>query len=55
MKKKTKWDFFAINRRMNGNWNGGKNFVTGDTKKITKGEELKLNRKELNLTKCKSR
>lgn len=32
MKKKTKMDFLAINRMMNGNWNA-------------KGDELKLNRK----------
>jgi hypothetical protein len=55
LKKKTKWDFLAINRRMNGNFNGGENQFTGRSKKITKGEEMKLNQKELNLTKCKSR
>ena len=54
MKKKTKWDFLAINRRMNGNWNGGNSYF-GETKKITKGEEMKLNNKELNLIRCKSR
>ena len=55
MKQKTKYDFLAINRHMNGNWNGGNSQFFGPTKKITKGEELKLNQKELNLTKCKSR
>lgn len=40
---------------MNGNWNGGNAPFIGATKKITKGEEMKLNQKELNLTKCKSR
>lgn len=42
MKQKTKFDFLAINRRMNGNWNGGGSPFIGPTKKITKGEELKL-------------
>ncbi len=58
MKKKTKWDFLAINRRMNNNFNAKSDFFceigTGN-KNITKGEEMKLNQKELNLTKCKSR
>ena len=40
-KKKNKYDFLLINRCMNGNWNGGKSFF-GETKKITKGEEIKL-------------
>ena len=42
MKQKAKFDFLAINRRMNGNWNGGDSPFIGPTKKITKGEELKL-------------
>lgn len=47
MKKRlTKYDFLAINRRMNGNFNGGNGWFTGPSKKLTKGEEMKLNRKE---------
>ena len=45
MKKLGKFDFLAINRRMNGNWNGGDSQFFGKTKNITKGEELKLARK----------
>lgn len=45
MKQKNKYDFFAINRVMNGNWNGGKNFF-GETKKLVHNEELKLKRFE---------
>lgn len=46
MKKKlTKYDFLAINRRLNQNFNGGSSYF-GNTKKIEHGEELKLNRKE---------
>lgn len=46
MKKKlNKYDFLAINRRMNQNFNGGKSWF-GETKKITKGEEMKLNKLE---------
>ena len=41
IKKKNKYDFLLINRCMNGNWNGGNSF-SGETKKITKGEEIKL-------------
>lgn len=55
MKKLNKFDFLAINRRMNGNWNGGENQFTGRTKKITKGEELEMMRKLQRSTKCKSR
>ena len=40
-KNKNKYDFLLINRFMNGNWNGGKSFC-GETKKITKGDEIKL-------------
>ena len=43
-KKLNKFDFLAINRIMNGNWNGGDNML-GPTKKITKGEELEMLRK----------
>lgn len=46
MKKKlNKIDFLAINRIMNGNWNG-KHDVFGATKKVSDGEILKLNREE---------
>lgn len=46
MKKKlTKYDFFAINRRLNRNYNAPQNYC-GVVKKISHGEELKLNRKE---------
>lgn len=45
MKQKTKFDFLAINRRMNGNWNGGDSPFIGPTKKITKGEKLEMLRK----------
>ena len=45
MKKLGKFDFLLINKRMNGNWNGGENQFTGRTKKITKGEELEMLRK----------
>ena len=51
MKKLNKFDFLAINRRMNGNWNGGENPFLGKTKKITKGEELKMFRKLQRTTK----
>lgn len=44
-KKKTKWDFLAINRRLNQNYNGS-SFLGCSRKNITKGEELKLNLKE---------
>ena len=44
-KKLNKFDFLAINKTMNGNFNGGSNQFTGPTKKITKGEELKMLRK----------
>ena len=44
-KKKTKWDFLAINRRLNQNYNGS-SFLGCATKNITKGEELKLSFKE---------
>lgn len=44
-KKKTKWDFLAINRRLNQNYNGS-SFLGFPVKNITKGEELKLNLKE---------
>lgn len=54
MKKLNKFDFLVINRSLNGNWNGGENQFTGKTKKITKGEELKILRK-LQTTKSKSR
>ena len=55
MKKKSKFDFLEINRKMNGNWNGGDSQFFGPTKKITKGEELELLRKLQRTTKCKSR
>lgn len=55
MKKLKKLDFLAINRRMNGNWNGGESPYTGPTKKITKGEELEMARKLQRTTKRKSR
>ena len=46
MKKKlNKIDYLAINRIMNGNWNG-KHDVFGVTKKASDGEILKLNREE---------
>lgn len=46
MKKKTKMDFLAINRMMNGNWNAkGDFFNPKGNKNIDKGDELKLNRK----------
>lgn len=44
-KQKTKFDFFAINRAMNQNFNGKKDYF-GWNKKLDKGEEMKLNRKE---------
>jgi len=44
-KKKTKWDFLAINRRLNQNYNGS-SFLGFLVRNITKGEELKLNFKE---------
>lgn len=55
MKKLNKFDFLAINKRMNGNWNGGEKLFIGKTKKITKGEEFKMLRKFQRTTKCKSR
>ena len=55
MKKKSKYDFLAINKRMNGNWNGGDNPFVGPTKNITKGEELKMLNKLQRTAKCKSR
>lgn len=46
MKKKlTKYDFLAINRRLNQNFNLTQDYC-GAIKKITHGEELKLNLKE---------
>ena len=49
MKQKlNKYDFLAINRRMNQNFNA-KNFLGFKIKNISKGEALKLNRKEHNL------
>lgn len=46
MKKKlTKYDFLAINRRLNQNFNVTQDYC-GAIKKITHGEELKLNRVE---------
>lgn len=54
MKKLKKLDFLAINRCMNGNWNGGESYV-GPTKKITKGEELEVARKLQRITKGKNR
>jgi hypothetical protein len=46
MKKKlTKYDFLAINRRLNQNYNAPQDYC-GVVKKITHGEELKLNRME---------
>lgn len=44
-KKKTKWDFLAINRRLNQNYNSV-SFLYCSKRNITKGEELKLNFKE---------
>lgn len=41
----TKYDFFAINRRLNRNCNVAQSYC-GVVKKISHGEELKLNRKE---------
>lgn len=35
MKKLNKFDFLAINKRMNENWNGGDSQFCGPTKKIT--------------------
>lgn len=56
MKKKLgKYDFLAINKRMNQNMNGGNSPFIGATKKITKGEELKLLNKLQRTTKCNSR
>lgn len=46
MKQKNKYDFFAINRVMNGNWNGGKSYWSDVTKKLEHNEELKLKRFE---------
>ena len=40
MKKLNKFDFLAINRRMNGNWNGGEKPFIGKTKKITKNKPI---------------
>lgn len=54
-KKLNKFDFLAINKRMNGNFNGGSNQFTGPTKKITKGEELKMLRKFQQTTKVRSK
>ena len=54
MKKLKKLDFLEINRRMNGNCNGGESYA-GPTKKITKGEELEVARRFQRTTKCKSR
>lgn len=46
MKKKlNKYDYLAINRVMNQNFNGGL-FLGMNTLKITKGEEQKLAKKE---------
>lgn len=46
MKKKlTKCDFLAINRRLNQNFNTTQDYC-GAIKKITRGEELQLNRME---------
>lgn len=45
MKKLNKFDFLAINKNMNGNFNGGDKPYIGPTKKITKGEELEMLRK----------
>lgn len=44
-RQKTKFDFLAINRAMNQNFNGKKDYF-GWNKKLDKGEEMKLNRKE---------
>lgn len=52
-KKLNKFDFLAINKRMNGNWNGGDNPFVGPTKNITKGEELKMLRKFQQATKVR--
>ena len=55
-KKLNKLDFFlAINKRMNGNFNEGDNQFTVPTKKITKGEELKMLRKFQQTTKVRSK
>ena len=48
MKQKTKFDFLAINRRMNGNWNGGNNLL-GSTKKITNGKEFIKNKVKIGI------
>lgn len=46
MKKKlTKYDFLAINRRLNQNFNITQDYCAA-IKKITHGEELQLNRRE---------
>lgn len=50
MKKLGKYDFIAINQRMNGNWNGGNWQIpfcnnSIETKGTTKGEELEMLRK----------
>lgn len=46
MKKKlNKYDFLAINRGMNQNFNAGQSWGGINQLNITKGEELKLNKK----------
>ena len=59
MKKKGKYDFIAINKRMNNNFNGGNwqlpfSNDSISTKRTTKGEELAMLRKLQRTTKCKS-
>ncbi len=55
MKKKlTKYDFFAINRCLNQNFNK-RGFCGMPTKAIEHGEELELARKLQRTTKCKSK
>lgn len=55
MKKLNKFDFIAINKRMNNNLNGGESQFIGRTKATTKGEDLEMLRKLQRTTKCKSR
>lgn len=47
MKKKlNKFDFLAINRAINQNYNASSGYFSFCIRNITHGEELKLNRKE---------
>lgn len=56
MKQKSKYDFLAINKRMNNNFNGKGDWVNPEgSKNISKGDELKMLNKLTFTTKCKSR